>query len=232
MSDAALRVPDPAAHARATSPRTRRSCRRRAGRSRTCTSSSADWSAAAPTTCRPIRTARSGRASCSRSARCRPAARRPRSSTRCRTRSATCSPRDDFLELRRDVAGVRALLHAGDHRDAEAVAREPLQPVQPARGRAADAHAHAGRARAQRAGRLRRDGDAARGARRRWPTPRCARSSSSTTRGAPVGMFTLVDLLRRVVLPDRSLDSAARRGDDVADRHAARRPPPRTRRCT
>ena len=61
------------------------------------------------------------------------------------------------------VAGVRALLHAGDHRDAEAVAGEPVQPVQPARGRAADADAHARRARAPSAGRLPRDGDAARG---------------------------------------------------------------------
>jgi CBS domain-containing protein len=39
--------------------------------------------------------------------------------------------------------------------------------------------------------------------------------------GAPVGMFTLVDLLTRVVLTDRSLHNAGG-GDDVADRHSAR----------
>ena len=72
-------------------------------------------------------------------------------------------PRERLSRAAARLAGVRALLHAGDHRNAAAVAGEPLQPVQPARRRAADADAHAGRARTARAGRVCRDSDAARG---------------------------------------------------------------------
>ena len=46
------------------------------------------------------------------------------------------------------IAGVRALLYAGHYRNPQAVAGEPAQPVQPARGGAAVADPHARRARA------------------------------------------------------------------------------------
>ncbi len=103
------------------------------------------------------------------------------------------------------VARVRALLHAGDHRDAEAVAGEPVQPVQ----RSARPSSRRSRARSPSwcaiapvtcpaTATLR---EAARDDGRR---PRCARSSRWRADGAPVGMFTLVDLLRRVVLPGRA----------------------------
>ena len=233
MSDAVARVPRRASDAWPASRRMRRSSRRRAG-------------PVAPSAHRPARARRQpaeqragrprpdarSRASSSPSARSRPAARRPRSSPRCRTRRASCSPASDFLELRQRVAGIRALLHAGDHRDAAAVAGEPVRPVQPARRRAADADPHARRADPQS---------------RRSPAPRPRRLREAAQKmadarvrtiialdadGAPVGMFTLVDLLRRVVLAGRSLDTPLAERDDGAARHAARVGDRRGRRCT
>ena len=61
-------------------------------------------------------------------------------------------------------------------------------------------------------------------ARRRsgWPMRKRAHDRRARRRAARrSGMFTLVDLLRRVVLPGRPLEHPAGRGDDDADRHAA-----------
>ncbi len=65
--------------------------------------------------------------------------------------------RDDFIELQADLGRVRALLRAGRHRDAEAVAGNTPCPIQPARRGAAGADPHARRARAARAGGRRGD---------------------------------------------------------------------------
>ena len=176
------------------------------------------------TTRRPSPTRRSDRASAFRSARCRPAARRPRSSTRSRTRSAMLLPRARLPGVAAASPRVRALLHAGDHRNAAPVAATACYtPLQPARG--ASSRRSRGRWRelvAARAGHVPRP-------RRRCARPlqkmaerRCARSSSSTGRGTPVGLLTLVDLLERVVLAGRPLDDAGGRGHVDADRIAAR----------
>ncbi len=138
-----------------------------------------------------------------------------------RTRTATCSRAPIFSSCG-GVAGVRALLHAGDHRDAEAVAREPVQPVQPAGRGAADADAHARRARAASArSPVRRRRRCAR-RRRRWPTPRCAPSSSSTPTARRSACSRWSTCCAASCSPDPSLDTPLVGGDDGADRHAAR----------
>ncbi|MFO1305135.1 MAG: hypothetical protein U1F54_15475 [Burkholderiales bacterium] len=84
------------------------------------TSSSAAWSAVARRLRKPIPTARSDRASSFRSARCRPAATtkifHTLEDTECLLLPGIGSWRCGAF------AGVRALLHAGDHRDAAPVA--------------------------------------------------------------------------------------------------------------
>jgi len=136
-----------------TSPGTRRSSRRRPDPSRNCTSSSAGSSAGVPTTRRPTPTARSA-------PRAVPGGRAVRGRhhdedlPRAAGHVLLPAVARRFPGAAPGVARVRAVLHAGDHGNAQAVAREPLQPVQPARDRPADAHALARRARAARAGLL------------------------------------------------------------------------------
>ncbi|MBK6336771.1 MAG: CBS domain-containing protein [Betaproteobacteria bacterium] len=99
-----------------------------------------------------------------------------------------------------------ALLHRCDHRDAQAVARQPLQPVQPACRRPAVADLHAGRTGLIRHPPVACPADAPLGdALQRMADARVRTLVVEAADGAPVGMFTLVDLLRRVALPGRSL---------------------------
>ena len=119
------------------------------------------------------------------------------------------------------LARVRALLHPGDHRDAAPGAGEPVRAVQPARSGAADADADAGRARPQCPRRLSRQRSARGGGtadgRRARAYDRGARRPRRTGRhvhaggpAAPRGA------------PRAAAEHAPGRGDDHADRDAAR----------
>ena len=130
-------------------------------------------------------------------------------------------PRDDFLELRRRSPEFERFCAQRDHRDAEAVAG-------PARQRTSASAPRSSRRSAARSASscaappvaCTTDTPIA-DALRRMNDGRVRTIVVHGRGGAPVGMFTLVDLLRRVVLRERPLTDADCRGDDDADRDAA-----------
>ncbi len=184
--------------------RTRRFFRRKAGPSRNCTSFSVDWSAAVRTTRRPIRTARSVRVSSSRSARSPQEARPRRFSTRCRTPSATCSSREDFLALRQESPEFERYCTQA----ITETLRQSLESLYSQyRERAAEQQSLT-RTLAE----LVRNPPVAcpvtatlREAAQQMADAKVRTIIVQDGNGVPVGMVTLVDLLQRVLLPERPL---------------------------
>ena len=226
------RVSRAAAAGSSTLPRTRRCSRRRADPSPICISSSADSSAAAPTTRRRIRTARSDPASCFRWARCRPGAARPGVFFAIKDTYCYLLPRADFLELRQTSPEFERYCTQAITETLKQSLESLHGQYQPARRRAAVADPDAGRTRSQPARSPAPPRPRCARRRRRWRTPRCARSSRSTRDGAP----------DRHVHAGRP--AGARRAARPVARRAARRRrcrprssrcrprPPPTKRCT
>ncbi len=118
------------------------------------------------------------------------------------------------------VTRVRAVLHAGDHGNAQAVAGSTAEPVQPACGRAADADAALGRVDPARARDLRGNGTSIRGAgsdaRGNGPHHRCRRSRRCARRH----LYSARSAAARGADRQAAVD-AHRRGDVRAGGHAA-----------
>ena len=181
-----------------------------------------DSSAAGPTTRRRIRTARSAPASCFPSARCRPAARRPRSSTRSRTPTATCFRAHDFLELRQaspefERYCTQAITETLKQ-SLESLHSQYSQRV--AEQQTADPYAGRARPQSRRSPAPPRPPCARR--RRRWPTRRCARSSRSIPTGRRSACSRWSICCERVVLPGLSLDVPLAETMSSPDRRLAR----------